>query len=199
MLTSPGLAMGVNLPFKNVVLSVNKYIAEEGDYQNGCFINLSPADVENMGGRAGRLNREKEEFGRVIFLADSPFSEIVLQNLYFKSMKKDKKEKVVREIINEEGDLFARPIKNEKDFITFVLKAIVAGNDSEDKLYKYIKGITITAPCAENHNYWVFDFKKEDLEQETEEALERLQQEGLITKKGGEIERIGDHHSACFK
>ena len=188
------LAMGVNLPFKNVVLSVNKYIAEEGDYQNGCFINLSPADVENMGGRAGRFNREKEEFGRVIFLADSPFSEIVLQNLYFKSMKKDKKEKVVREIINEEGEsynlsskksksgLFARPIKNEKDFITFVLKAIVAGNDSEDKLYKYIKGITITAPCAENHNYWVFDFKKEDLEQETEEALERLQQEGLITK-----------------
>ncbi|GAB4112581.1 MAG: hypothetical protein Kow00103_02310 [Candidatus Caldatribacteriota bacterium] len=188
------LAMGVNLPFKNVILSVNKFSAEEGDYQNSCLVNLSSADVENMGGRAGRFNREKEEFGRVIFLADSPFSETVLQNLYFnfKSIKEDKKAR--REMVNEEGELydsflkskstqFVRPKKNEKDFITFVLKAIVAGNNSPEKLYKYIQEITITNSDTKNHNYWMFDFEKEDLEQETEEAIARLRQENLITKE----------------
>ncbi len=184
------LAMGVNLPFKNVILSVNKYITEDGDYQKGYLINLSPTDVENMGGRAGRFNQGKQEFGRVIFLADSPFSETVLQNLYFnfKSIKEDKK--AGKEMINEEGETydpplksksiqFLRPKKNEKDFITFVLKAIVAGNDSQDKLYNYIQEITTTSE-AKSHNYWVFDFEKEDLEQETVKAIEKLRQENLI-------------------
>jgi len=66
------LAMGVNLPFKNVILSLNKYTSNDGDYRNGYFTSLTVADIENMGGRAGRLNQKKgEDFGRVIFLAHS--------------------------------------------------------------------------------------------------------------------------------
>ena len=80
--------MGINLPFKNVILSIDKYTSDDGDYRNGYFTSLTMTDVENMGGRAGRLNqKEKDNFGRAIFLANSLFSETVLQNLYFKALR----------------------------------------------------------------------------------------------------------------
>jgi len=75
------LAMGISLPFKNVIISLDKiHHGEEDDryiYRTG----LTFADIENMGGRAGILNIGKEgncvqngrEFGRVIFLAHSLF------------------------------------------------------------------------------------------------------------------------------
>ena len=82
------LAMGINLPFKNVILSIDKYTSDDGDYRNSYLTSLTMTEVENMGGRAGRLNQqEKDNFGRAIFLADSLFSETVLQNLYFKALK----------------------------------------------------------------------------------------------------------------
>jgi len=76
------LAMGISLPFKNVIISLDKiHHGEEDDryiYRTG----LTFADIENMGGRAGILNIGKEgncvqngqEFGRVIFLAHSLLS-----------------------------------------------------------------------------------------------------------------------------
>ena len=76
-----------------------------------------------MGGRAGRLDWGKEEFGRAIFLADSLFAETVLQNIFFKFMKEDSKRH--REMISEDGGLYIpalksgrqplyRPVKKEK-------------------------------------------------------------------------------------
>jgi helicase len=56
------LAMGINLPFKNVILSGDKYVSDNGDYKSSYCTSLSLADVENMGGRVGRLNWKKEEF-----------------------------------------------------------------------------------------------------------------------------------------
>jgi helicase len=85
------LAMGISLPFKNVIISLDKiHNGEEDDryiYRTG----LTFADIENMTGRAGILNIGKEgnyvqngqEFGRVIFLAHSLFFETTYQNLYF--------------------------------------------------------------------------------------------------------------------
>jgi helicase len=143
------LAMGINLPFKNVILSSDKYVSDDGDYKNSYRTSLSLADVENMGEKAGRLNWGKDEFGRVIFLADSLFSETVLQNVYFKLMKENKK--IPREVINEDGELYIpslkskshqlyRPIKKEKDFTTFLLaqhpKQAMNCNELLDKLWK---------------------------------------------------------------
>jgi len=143
-----------------------------------------------MGGRAGRLDWGKEEFGRAIFLADSLFAETILQNIFFKFMKEDSQRH--REMISEEGGLYIpalksgrqplyRPVKKEKDFTTFLLKAIVDGENSKDKLKGYLTGVTTN--FQENSNYWVFDFaqKDEDLEKEIDLALEKLLEYQLIT------------------
>ena len=208
------LAMGINLPFKNVILSGDKYVSGNGDYKSSYRTSLSLADVENMGGRAGRLNWKKREFGRVIFLADSLFAETVLQNVYFKLMKEDKKKQKKMVGVGENGELYGksvtererkkerkrenagqvyRPVKKEKDFITFLLRAIVDGEDSKDKLKNYLRGVT---PNFEgNGSYWVFDFEKNgkskgmgegkdegDLEEEIDLAVEELVEHHLITK-----------------
>jgi helicase len=184
------LSMGINLPFKNVILSKDRYVSDHGNYKSSYRTSLSLADVENMGGRAGRLDWGKEEFGRAIFLADSLFAETILQNIFFKFMKEDSQRH--REMISEEGGLYIpalksgrqplyRPVKKEKDFTTFLLKAIVDGENSKDKLKGYLTGVTTN--FQENSNYWVFDFaqKDEDLEKEIDLALEKLLEYQLIT------------------
>ena len=185
------LAMGINLPFKNVILSGDKYVSDNGDYKRSYRTSLSLADVENMGGRAGRLNWKKEEFGRVIFLANSLFAETVLQNIYFKLMKEDTRRH--KEMVGEDGELYIpalesgtgqvyryRPVKKEKDFITFLLKAMVSGEDSKDKIKNYLRGVTPN--FSGNSSYWVFDFEKDDLEKEIDFALEELVEHHLITE-----------------
>jgi len=57
------LAMGVNLPFKNVILSIDKIESATGDSKDAHLTSLTFTDIENMGGRAGRLNRRKK--GRI--------------------------------------------------------------------------------------------------------------------------------------
>jgi len=211
------LAMGINLPFKNVILSGDKYVSDNGDYKRSYRTSLSLADVENMGGRAGRLNWKKEEFGRVIFLAGSLFAETVLQNIYFKLMKEDLRRHKEMVGVGEDGELYGkmgaygkkgtgtflnqkssqspfsresgtgqvyryRPVKKEKDFITFLLKAMVSGEDSKDKLKNYLRGVTPN--FSGNSSYWVFDFEKEgDLEEEIDFALEELMEHHLITEE----------------
>ena len=93
------LAMGINLPFKNVILALDKMHNDNEDYLSNYRTSLSFADIENMGGRAGNiLNvigkskgrnsiRNRGEFGRVIFLAYSVISETVYQNIYFNFYK----------------------------------------------------------------------------------------------------------------
>jgi len=203
------LAMGINLPFKNVILSGDKYVSDNGDYKRSYRTSLSLADVENMGGRAGRLNWKKEEFGRVIFLAGSLFAETVLQNIYFKLMKEDLRRHKEMVGVGEDGELYGkmgaygkkgtgtflnqkssqspfsrlayRPVKKEKDFITFLLKAIVSGEDSKDKIKNYLKGVSPN--FSGNNSYWVFDFEKEgDLEEEINCGLKELMEHHLITE-----------------
>ena len=184
------LSMGINLPFKNVILSKDRYVSDHGDDKSSYRTSLSLADVENMGGRAGRLDWGKEEFGRAIFLADSLFAETVLQNIFFKFMKEDSQRH--REMISEEGGLYLpalksdrqplyRPVKKEKDLTTFLLKAIVEGENSQAKLKDYLTGVTTN--IKGNSSYWIFDFapKDEDLEKEINAALEKLLEYQLIT------------------
>lgn len=82
------LAMGVNLPVNNVILTGQKIATEQGDGNN--FLKsykrtLTPSEVENMGGRAGRLKsgNSGNSFGRIIFLAPTPIEFTTYQRLYF--------------------------------------------------------------------------------------------------------------------
>lgn len=78
------LSAGVNLPVNNVILTGQKIVSQNNGniYNNFCRRNLTISEVENMGGRAGRLKGNKS-FGRIIFLAPSPIEFTTYQRLYF--------------------------------------------------------------------------------------------------------------------
>jgi len=176
------LAIGVDLPFKNVIIASNKMYGNDRDYSHAYQKTLTLADIENIGGRAGRLNRGKsknflkkeKEFGRVIFLAPSLISETILQKLYF----------------NSSNQVIKYPVKKEKDLLTFLLKLIVTYNqDSRDKIRKYLKKVgtssSQSSPEEENniYNYWRFHFEEdENIEQEIDKYLDILVENRLIRK-----------------
>jgi len=166
------LAMGVNLPFKNVILSMDKIESVNGDYQDARVTSLTFTDIENMGGRAGRLNSEKkEEFGRVIFLAHSLLSESIYKNLYFNFLRDVEEKNHVADYIGESrgkgkaaeeiipypeiGNLdsggefgAAGPKKKEKDLTTLLLRLIVNGKDSMDDIMSCVNEGSLTGEGA---------------------------------------------------
>jgi len=205
------LAMGVNLPFKNVILTTNKYTSTDGDYRNDYFTSMSKADVENMGGRAGRLNQKEKKgeiFGRVIFLAPSLLSETVVQNLYFNALKSDNSAGMPQindprvkynsaptattqvAQVAQDTKMPCRPLKKEKNFSNFLLKEIAKGINTEKKLENRFK--ELTSDLKKDDHYWVFDFEKDDFETEIKESLKILIEDNLIKygKKDKEAEKL---------
>ncbi len=65
------LAMGVNLPARNVIVESHCWANTSG-LQRPTVRPITRAEFENMGGRAGRLHFS-EQFGRAILLADTDF------------------------------------------------------------------------------------------------------------------------------
>jgi len=192
------LAMGVNLPFKNVILTTYKYVSDNGDYRNSYLTSMSMVDVENMGGRAGRLNqKEKKDFGRVIFLAHSLLSETVVQNLYFNALKPANPVGMSR--INDSGEkynsslksdtrMLYRPLKKEKNFTNFLLKAITKGINTEEKLDNHFK--ELTSDLKKDDHYWIFNFEEDDLKAEIKWSLKRLIKYNLICSDKKETEKL---------
>jgi len=184
------LAMGISLPFKNVIISLDKiHNGEEDDryiYRTG----LTFADIENMAGRAGILNIGKEgnyiqngqEFGRVIFLAHSLFFETIYQKLYFKYLQNNSALQVTNHLV-----------KKEKDLLTFLLEFLVNHKDeySLNKIKQYLREISATSAChqskpEEENNfsgYWKFDFDKDNIEKEIDCCLDLLAKNKLITEE----------------
>ncbi|MBE3127092.1 MAG: DEAD/DEAH box helicase, partial [Candidatus Atribacteria bacterium] len=192
------LAMGINLPFKNVILSIDKYVSDDGDYRNGYRTSLTVTEVENMGGRAGRLNqKEKDNFGRVVFLAPSLLSETVLQNLYFNALKPVNRVGTPR--VNDPGEKYHAslkadtetlylPLKKEKHFTNFLLKEIARGINTEEKLNHRLK--ELTSDDEKDDHYWVFNFKEDDLKTEIKGGLERLLAYDLVNYGKKDTEKL---------
>jgi len=191
------LAMGVNLPFKNVILSIDKIESATGDSKDAHLTSLTFTDIENMGGRAGRLNSgKKEEFGRVIFLAHSLLSESIYKNLYFNFLRDGvEKGKVAEEVIPypETGDLdsvrAAGPGKREKDLATLLLRLIVGGKDTLDALLAGInegslrEASSASLPEGEEHRgYWQFFIDKKRCREKIGDSLAQLKKDRLITE-----------------
>ncbi len=74
------LALGVNLPARNVVLAPERWEQPDGRGRPA-LVPLSRAEYENMSGRAGRP-RLAETFGRSILLADSGYQQDALLARY---------------------------------------------------------------------------------------------------------------------
>ena len=74
------LAMGVNLPARNVVIDVRRWQA--GPHGGRPVLGaITRAEFENMAGRAGRLGFE-ERFGRAVIIADSQLRRHILAHAY---------------------------------------------------------------------------------------------------------------------
>lgn len=85
------LAMGVNLPVNNVILAGQKVVSlqsKDNSLSSYSKQSLTQSEVENMGGRAGRLNTGNS-FGRIIFLAPSLIEFTAYQRLYFQRDTQD--------------------------------------------------------------------------------------------------------------
>ena len=174
------LAMGINLPFKNVILSMDKIENINGEAKEVKLTSLSFTDIENMGGRAGRLNSGSvEEFGRVIFLAHSLLFETIYQNLYFNFLRDTKAEdNQIRGQVAEEIMLYpnalsgAGPKKKERDLPTLLLRLMVNGKDNMAALLDQPAG------------YWQLVLDKKRIKEEIEDALQSLKYNQLVIEDG---------------
>ncbi|MFP4248690.1 MAG: DEAD/DEAH box helicase [Armatimonadota bacterium] len=77
------LAMGVNLPARNVVIDVRRWCSTGPDGKPTLGA-ISRADFENMAGRAGRLGQSdgRDETGRAVLIAEGQVQRHVLMGTY---------------------------------------------------------------------------------------------------------------------
>jgi len=186
------LAMGISLPFKNVIISLDKIHNGEEDDRYIHRTGLTFADIENMGGRAGILNMGKEgnyvrngqESGRVIFLAHSLFFETIYQNLYFNYLQNNN---------HYHKTVITHLVKKEEDLLTFLLRLLVNHKEeySLNKIKQYLGEIRATSAChlskpeveKDFSGYWKFDFAKNNIKKEIDYCLELLVKHRLIIEE----------------
>lgn len=167
------MAMGINLPFKNVIIALDKIYNDEGNYPPNYRTSLTFAAIENMGGRAGILG-----FGRVIFLAHSLALQNIYKKLYFKYLGDNNyKHKVNKLSINVDNDL-----------PTYLLRLAVNINLDYEKLKRHIKkeefvSLKSQSKFEDNNflsGYWQFAFNKANMDKRIEKALNILKVNRLI-------------------
>ena len=165
------LSADLNLPFKNVIITLDKMHDNDNNENYLCNYRTSItfADIENMGGRAGILKRQK--FGRVIFLAHSRLSETVFKNLYFKFLKNNTSNN------NNINTPTKHLSKKEKDLLTHLLRLLLKYNFKPKQLKKYLKKENAPSP-----SYWCFIFPKENIDEEINNCLHILKENRLIEK-----------------
>ena len=78
--STPTLAMGMNLPVKNVIVPADKWTYLKR-YRNWCRMELSKSEYENMSGRAGRFSLTPD-FGRSLLVTNSRFDVKVWMDCY---------------------------------------------------------------------------------------------------------------------
>ncbi len=172
------LSADLNLPFKNVIIPLDKMHDDNND--ENCIHNyrtsVNFADIENMGGRAGILNignhqnpaPKKQKFGRVIFLAHSRLTETIFKNLYFKFLKNNNPDN------NNDNTPIKHLSKKEKDLPTHLLRLLLKYNFKPKKLKKYLKKENAPSP-----SYWRFIFPKENIDEEINNCLHILKENNL--------------------
>jgi helicase len=160
-------SIGINLPFKNIIIPSSKIHNNDGNYLNNYRTSLTFTDIENMGRRAGNSS-----FGRMIFLAYSLLAETTHQNTYlnFTEHTKHKHKTVIK-----------RLAKEEKELLTFLLRLSVNHKLRPNEIKEYLKeGATHLS------GYWHFSFDKENIEKKIDRYLNILKGKKLIREiKGG--------------
>ena len=150
-------SIGINLPFKNIIIPLDKIHNHDGNYLHNYRTGLGFADIQNMGRRAGN-----ENFGRIIFLAYSLLSETIHQNTYsnFTGNSRPKHKTAIR-----------RLVKGEEGLLTYLFRLAVKHKIKGDEIKEYLKeGATHLS------GYWHFSFDKENIEKKIDRYLNVLKQ-----------------------
>jgi len=156
-------SIGINLPFKNIIIPSDKIHNNDGNYLHNFRTNLTSADIANMGGRAGN-----ENFGRIIFLAYSLLSDTIYQNTYSN--------------FTQDKSANRQLVKEEKELLTHLLRLSLKHKLKTNEIKEYIKdgGTHLSG-------YWHFSFKQENIEKKIDRYLNILKQNKLIREIKGRI------------
>jgi len=155
------MAMGINLPFKNVIIALDKIYNDEGNYPPNYRTSLTFASIENMGGRAG-----VSKFGRVIFLAHSLVLQNIYKNLYFKFLKGNGcNHRVNKQLTNIDNDL-----------LNHLLRLLVNVELKQEELMNHFRKEEFVSLSG----YWQFAFNKANINKKIEKALNILKANRLI-------------------
>ncbi len=120
LLSTSTLAMGINLPAKNVFIPEKKWHSSRKG-NSLAMTDITKAEHENMGGRAGRLGLVGE-FGRAILVTSSPFHRKTLYGYYIKG-----------------GFETLRPALREEDIDLYCLNLVASGaSSSEDEIENFL-------------------------------------------------------------
>ena len=114
LLSTSTLAMGINLPARNVFIPEKKWNTPRSGNQLA-MTDISKAEHENMGGRAGRLGFI-DEFGRAILVTSSPFHKKTFYDYYVKG-----------------GFEKLKPALNDQDIDLYCLDLIASGICSHEE------------------------------------------------------------------
>jgi helicase len=159
-------SIGLNLPFKKIIIPSDKIQNNDGNYLHDYRTGLGFSDMENMSRRAANSS-----FGRIIFLAYSLLSETIHQNTYYSFAKhRDKHTTANRQLVKE-----------EKELLTYLLRLAVKHRLKTNEIKEYLKE-------GGNHlsGYWHFAFKQENVEEKTGKYLNILKGNKLLREiKGG--------------
>ena len=117
LLSTSTLAMGINLPARNVFIPEKKWNTPRTGSQIA-MTDISKAEHENMGGRAGRLGFV-DEFGRAILVTSSPFHKNTFYDYYVKG-----------------GFEKLKPALNDQDIDLYCLDLIASGICSHEETIK---------------------------------------------------------------
>ena len=133
LLSTSTLAMGINLPATNVFIPEKKWSTPvHGDRL--AMSDITKAEHENMGGRAGRLGFVNE-FGRAILVTSSPFQKNALYDYYIKG-----------------GFEKLRPALKNEDIDLYCLNLVASGLCStEEEIQKFLLS-TYTGVSCWNRN-----------------------------------------------
>lgn len=129
LLSTSTLAIGINLPAKNVFIPEKKWHTPRRGSQLS-MADITKAEHENMGGRAGRLGLVGE-FGRAILVTSSPFHKKTLYDYY---------------VIG--GFEKLRPSLNEQDIDLYCLNLVASGICSgEEEIENFLLSTYIGVSC----------------------------------------------------
>ncbi|RLC35105.1 MAG: hypothetical protein DRH33_08770 [Candidatus Nealsonbacteria bacterium] len=167
-------SIGINLPFKNIIIPSDKIHNNDGNYLHDYRTGLDFTDIENMGGRAAN-----ESFGRIIFLAYSLLSETIHRNTYLNSTgnSKHRRKAAIKQLAKEENGL-----------LTYLLRLTVNHQLKPKEIKEYLKeGATHLS------GYWHFCFKQKSEEEKINRYLNILKGNKLIREiKGGILSPIAN-------